>query len=188
MVAGRKRASPAGPAAAGKKTKQTSIAVSMQARAPAAQLVVEVAAVAAPPLGHSLGQELEMCGDRYQKDWGLKCIQQSNLEAGGAARHDVNLDGRGMAAVAAFAHAARLAAARGAVVDPAALELLVLIMRNDSVHSRSHVSRAAHAALSAHLAARPYARLGRHPEGEGPYAGCPYVITDRSSAWVPLQQ
>jgi hypothetical protein len=181
MGAKRRAAAPANPAGGSPGKRQQTL---LEAAAPPPRCApppLEAAAPPAPELERALLQDLEQAVEAYQQAWGEKCEQSSCAASGGAARAEVALDAAGLRAVAAFRHAGALAAARGASLPSSALEALALVTRCDVVHARSGVSRAAAAALAAHLAARPYARLERAGAG-----GAPRVVTDARAAWVPL--
>jgi hypothetical protein len=178
MGAKRRAATPAKPAGGSPGKRQQTL---LEAAAVAPRgAPLEAAAPPAPELERALLQDLEQAVEAYQQAWGEKCEQSSCAASGGAARAEV-LDAAGLRAVAAFRHAGALAAARGAALPAWALEALALVTRCDVIHARSGVSRAAAAALAAHLAARPYARLERAGAG-----GTPRVVTDARAAWVPL--
>ena len=184
MVA--KRTSDGATKDAGGKRQQTLAATLAAPRAPRAA-PVEVVAQAAY-LDQEYTHDLEQAVDSYRLNWADKCMQKSDYNEGGVGREDVDLDGRGLRLVHAFADAAELATARGQELPPNFLEDLVLVLRNDSVHLRSHVSRAAHAALMAYLTAHPYAQLRHYSAAESGAKGKPrpHVLLSPTSAWTPI--
>lgn len=129
--------------------------------------------------------QLEQAVESYCLSWGQKCKQDSNYNIGGAARDDVDLDGRGMLVVRAFTDALELATARSEMLEPRFLESLVLVLRNDAVHQHSHVSRAAYMALMSYFAAHPGAKAKEYP-ADGEAVGQPYVVLNTQAVWTPL--
>jgi hypothetical protein len=133
-------------------------------------------------------QELTRASDIYCQQWGEKCEPQARTPRAGTVREDVDLDAAGMKVIEAFRHCMQQGVASGEMLDPRFLETLVLILRNDAIHTHTRVSRAAFSTLCAYLEAFPYARLVMGPEGTGEGGGKPVVVLNPLSAWTPLSE
>lgn len=128
--------------------------------------------------------DLEQEFDRYCLNWSSKCSENSNYELRDPTKSEVYLDGYGMSIVTSFRKAAQIAIASGRVLDSKFLEMLVLVLRSDSVHAHSHISHAAYAALMWYLEQHPYATL---KYSDITSMRLPRVSISPSSVWTPIE-
>lgn len=185
MAPKKKRSSPAKDAREGKK--QATLTFNKPSQKSDAVLEQE----AAPRKFDSSLSDLQRLADIYCQQWVEKCEPKRDDHRGSEAntttvREDVNLDATGMKFIDAFKHAMQQAVVQDEMMDPAMLEMLVLIMRNDAIHAHTRVARAAYSTMCSYLDAFPIAKVMNHSEGSSSFEGKPYVVMNPTAAWTPL--
>ncbi|PSC68396.1 flagella associated [Micractinium conductrix] len=200
-------AAAAAAAAGGPARNQRTIAAALGAAfaRPTADLVLEQA-VQHDQLEHRLAEDLSSLAETYLGAWKDKCHESLRDEAAAAAalggmrggsvrarraaaaasfsKEDADLDAAGLRFLECFRHLQQQVFKHDAQLQGRHLEMLVLLLRSDVVHSVGDVSFQAYSLLRGYLQHFPYASLRYHEEGQ--WAGRPYVAIDEGAAWEPL--
>ena len=191
-----KRKTPSPPKAetsGGKRQKQVGIVEAIAGRPAAPTVQLEAPLTPRPPtLDTRVKHDILHKADKYMGRWGDKCTLLGAAQERGAPssttkqKEEMDLDGPGFSLLDWIQRSLQHApGSGGGALDPALLEVLALVCRNDSVHSSSEVSWQAYSLLCRHLEEHPDARMVALEE-EGPYAGRPVLLHNEEAAWFPL--